>query len=142
MTARVATLASALLVSIACGGSNTSPGSRVFDATPVQSVRSASGALLVAVHAEAGHPPARGVNAFRYVVTDGGGGPVDGLHLTVTPWMPDMGHGSSVSPAVTAAGGGAYLVTDVYFAMPGRWELNSNFTGPVTDAAKPTFQIQ
>jgi len=75
------------------------------------------------------------------VITDSSGAPVDGLLVTVAPWMPDMGHGSSVTPAVTAAGGGAYVITDVYFPMPGRWDLITSFAGPVTDAVKPSFQI-
>jgi len=132
----------AVAMAASCGGASTSGGGgTVFEANPAQTVRSTSGALVVAVYAEAGHSPARGVNSFRFLVTGPGGAPVDGLRVTVEPWMPDMGHGSSVSPTVTASGGGAYVVTDVYFPMPGRWDLNSSFTGAISDAAKPTFQI-
>jgi YtkA-like len=132
----------ALALATACGGSGgSSDQPPSFDATPVQTVHSTSGALQIAVHAEAGHAPGRGVNAFQFVVTDANGAPMTGLQLGVVPWMPDMAHGTSVAPTVTAAGGGAYTVTNVYFPMPGRWDLISSFTGPVTDAAKPSFQI-
>jgi YtkA-like len=133
---------SATVLATGCGGGAVrSARDLVFETQPFQSVRSNSGALFVAVYAEVGRTPARGENAFRYVVADSSGAPVDGVQLTVAPWMPDMGHGSSVTPLVTAAGAGAYVVTDVYFAMPGRWDLVSTFAGPVSDAAKPSFQI-
>lgn len=144
MTFRVpAALASAMIVAAGCGGSagGSADGGLAFDPTPIQSVRSNSGALLVAVHAQAGHTPARGVNAFRYVITDSGGAPVENVQVTVNPWMPDMGHGSSVTPTVAADGPGAFVITDVYFPMAGRWDLISTFSGSVTDAAKHSFQI-
>jgi hypothetical protein len=145
MTFRIAAAVATLLAVLAgCGGAadGSGGGALSFESTAMQTVRSTSGALNVAVHAETGHGPARGVNAFRFVITDAGGAPVDGLLLTIIPWMPDMGHGSSVTPTVTAQGGGAYVISEVYFAMPGRWDLISNIAGPVTDAAKPSFQIQ
>jgi len=144
MIGRIAVpLLAATVFAIGCGGSaNGSAGADLtFDAKPFETVRSDSGALVVAVYAQAGHAPTRGVNAFRYLVTDANGAPVEGVQLTVSPWMPDMGHGSSVVPKVTAAGTGAFVLTDVYFAMPGRWDLLSTFAGPITDAAKPSFQI-
>lgn len=144
---RLGVVAAALSLAIACaagcGGSadSAADGGLTFAAAPIQKVQSDSGALLVAVHPQAGHTPARGANALRYVITDSSGAPVEGVQVTIAPWMPDMGHGSSVTPTVTAAGGGAYDITNVYFPMPGRWDLVSKFTGPVSDAAKPSFQI-
>jgi hypothetical protein len=43
---------------------------------------------------------------------------------------------------VTAEGGGKYLVTDLYFFMAGTWVLKTTFSGPVTDHAEPTFELQ
>jgi hypothetical protein len=144
MIGRIAApLLAATVFAIGCGGSADGAGGGpvTFDSTPFQTVHSDSGALLLAVYAQAGHPPTRGVNALRFLVTDAKGAPVDGVQLTVSPWMPDMGHGSSVVPKVTPAGVGAFVLTDLYFAMPGRWDLISNFAGPIADAAKPSFQI-
>ena len=112
-----------------------------FSSTPIQTVRSDSGSLSIAVYAQQGRSPARGVNAFRYMITDSGGAPVNGIQVTVLPFMPAMNHGSSVMPMVSGEGAGAYVVSNVVFAMPGRWELNCTFTGPVTDAAKLSFDI-
>jgi hypothetical protein len=131
---------SALLVGCG-GGAGAADQTLTFAATPLQTIHSNSGALQVAVHAQTGHTPGRGVNAFQFVVTDANAAPVDGLQVSVVPWMPDMGHGSSVTPQVTAPGAGTYTVTNVYFAMAGRWDLISTFTGPVSDGAKPSFQI-
>src|ERR1700693_829583 len=144
MIGRVAViLACATVFATGCGGSADGSGGRdpVFETKPFETVPSNSGALLLAVYGEAGRTPTRGANAFRYVITDSSGAPVEGVQLTVTPWMPDMGHRSDVTPKVTAAGAGAFMITDVYFAMPGRWDLISNFSGRVTDAAKPSLQI-
>lgn len=145
MTARIATIpVFAIACALGCGGGmgNGSGGSATFSATPIQTVRSDSGALSVAVYPEAGKLPARGVNAFRYVITNSTGAPVEGVQVAIAPWMPFMGHGSSVTPTVAAAGQGAYVVTNVYFPMAGRWDLMSTFSGAVTDAAKPFFDIQ
>lgn len=37
-------------------------------------------------------------------------------------WMPSMGHGSSPT-VVTPLGGGLYRATDVFFIMPGEWQI-------------------
>jgi hypothetical protein len=70
------------------------------------------------------------------------GSPLDGMTVGVVPYMPSMGHGTSVTPTVTAEGGGKYLVTNLYLFMPGTWELETSFSGPMSDHAEPTFQLQ
>jgi hypothetical protein len=67
--------------------------------------------------------------------------PVDGLRVDVVPWMPVMGHGTSVIPTVTPSGRGIYVITNVYLYMPGRWELRSKFSDGVQDSAAPTFDV-
>jgi hypothetical protein len=42
--------------------------------------------------------------------------------LTVKPWMPAHGHGTSAT-TVTAVGVGEYDVTNVNFTMPGEWQI-------------------
>ena len=104
-------------------------------------VESESGALEVEVRTSP-QPPTRGKNVVQLKVTtaqDGQG--VAGLQLDVQPWMPDMGHGSSVTPTVTDEGGGVYLVDDVYLAMPGTWQLRTTLAGTSSDHATPSFQI-
>lgn len=50
------------------------------------------------------------------------GDAVEGATVTVSPWMPSMGHGIAEDPEVTEAGDGLY---DATFLVPmsGTWEL-------------------
>ncbi len=48
---------------------------------------------------------------------------VSGAELTVVPWMPGHGHGSPKTPEVIEEGDGTYLVTNLFYSMPGHWEL-------------------
>jgi hypothetical protein len=70
------------------------------------------------------------------------GSPLDGMTVSIVPFMPSMGHGTSVIPTVTAEGEGRYLVTNLYLFMPGTWELRTSFSGPMSDHAEPTFELQ
>jgi hypothetical protein len=93
---------------------------------------SASGALKVTLVSSDPAPPTRGTNAWVVKVEDGGGSPVTGAALEVTPFMPDHGHGSSVRPVVTEQGGGAYGISPLYLFMPGVWRVTIAL--PSTDA--------
>lgn len=125
----------------ACGGSGSGSTAGGFAGDPFLTVQSDSGALTLALRGDPS-PPARGSDAVQLTVTDASGQPVDGLTLAIQPWMPDMGHGSSVSPSVTAKGSGVYEVDDLYLAMPGTWQLRTTITGSVSDHATPSFTIR
>jgi hypothetical protein len=112
-----------------------------FPADAYFTMTSQSGALNVEVRTSP-QPPERGTNAIELTVTDASDGkPHDGLTVAVKPWMPAMNHGSSAIPVVTAAGNGKYVVTEVYLFMPGHWELQTSFTGAVTDYVVPAVDI-
>jgi hypothetical protein len=87
------------------------------------------------------NPPVRGSNSARATIMSMDGVPEDGLTVTVRPWMPSMGHGTSVTPTVTPLGGGVYQLDDLDLFMPGRWELRMTLTGPVNDSAKPAMDV-
>jgi hypothetical protein len=82
-----------------------------------------AGALSVKLVEATPAPPAKQSNTLMLQVVDTAGAPVEGATLSVTPFMPDHGHGSSVKPTVTPKGGGTYEVTNVYLPMPGLWRL-------------------
>ncbi|MCL2724943.1 MAG: FixH family protein [Polyangiaceae bacterium] len=86
-------------------------------------------------------PLVTGVNSMELTVTDNHGNPVDGLTVNVVPWMSTMNHGSTSNPVVSPQGNGTYSVTNVVFIMPGPWDLQTTFTGPVSDYVAPTVQI-
>lgn len=106
-------------------------------------VTSTSGLLRVSARTLDDEPPVRGANPFDIeVIRADDGAAMDGLSLTVTPWMPAMGHGTSVRPTVTAIGDGGYRADNVFLFMPGLWELRVSITGSVQDDAAPRFQIR
>jgi hypothetical protein len=100
-----------------------------------------SGALSVKLMQATPAPPAKQSNALTFVVTDAAGKPVDGATLSVTPFMPDHGHGSSVKPTITPMGGGTYDVTNVYLPMPGLWRLTVTVQMPNVAAQDVAFSF-
>ncbi len=100
-----------------------------------------SGALSVKLMDATPAPPAKQSNALTFVVTDAAGKPVDGATVSVTPFMPDHGHGSSVKPTITPMGGGTYDVTNVYLPMPGLWRLTVTVQMPNVAAQDVAFSF-
>lgn len=100
-----------------------------------------SGALSVKLMAATPAPPAKQSNALTFVVSDAAGKPLDGATLSVTPFMPDHGHGSSVKPTVTPMGGGMYDVANVYLPMPGLWRLTVTVQMPNVAAQDVAFSF-
>ncbi len=122
---------------IACTSGSGAP---VFGTTPMAQLVSDAGLIHVTVYS-APDPVTRGNDEFRFVMTDGGGTPIDGLTLVVTPFMPAMGHGSSTTPTVTPEGQGKYLVTNVVLAMAGDWQLRTQISGPMNDTVTVSFSV-
>jgi YtkA-like len=76
-------------------------------------------------------PPSKGLNTWTIAVTDGSGAPVTGATITVKPFMPDHGHGSSITPRVMPmTAEGTYQVTLLDFFMPGIWQNTLTITTP------------
>jgi len=85
-------------------------------------------------------PPSVGVDGVELLLTDPETGkPVDGEEITLTPFMPAMGHGTDTIPQCQAMGQGRYVCTDVNLFMPGEWQLRFQFSGAVTDSAAPNL---
>jgi hypothetical protein len=128
-----------VLLAVSCGPDGGAAAG--FKATPLLAdVASASGALHLAVFTDP-QPPTRGVVAVRYRITDAAGAPVDGLSVTVVPFMPAMGHGTSVVPTVTPRGAGVYDVANVSLFMAGWWQLRTELQGGASDHADADLQV-
>ncbi len=67
-----------------------------------------------------------GTNNLNLTIIDTNGKSLTGANITITPWMPGMGHGVMLKPEVTEAGKGNYAATNVGFSMPGQWQLIVN----------------
>ncbi len=68
-------------------------------------------------------PPVLGDNSLGILLHDADANPVAGAALTLEPFMPEHGHGSSATPAVSEQGDGHYLATSIVYQMMGEWEL-------------------
>jgi hypothetical protein len=125
----------------ACGGVPAPPPvPDSFPAAALIAVDSTAGTLHVELRS-APEPLVRGQNVGQISVTDGAGQPVDGLTLSVLPWMPSHQHGTSVNPAISDAGAGVFIANPLYLFMAGRWELRMTFEGSVHDTATALVDI-
>jgi hypothetical protein len=130
-----------LAANAACGVDPIQPPENpTFAADPDQTIVSDSGSLTIAVRFSP-DPPTLGSDAAQLTVTDASGASLSGLGLTVVPWMPAHGHGTSVDPSVTETAPGVFLASPIYLFMPGSWELRMTTSGSVDDTAKATFEI-
>lgn len=122
--------------------SSESPSQGNFPATPLASMASTDGKLHIDIRTAPNQPLTAGLDSVELTITDPTtGAPVDGLSIAITPWMPSMGHGSSVVPQLQSSGGGRYVFTDVSLFMPGEWQLRTQFSGEVTDSVAPVFSV-
>lgn len=68
-------------------------------------------------------PPISGNNSLEFVLAEDDGAPLIGAQVTVTPFMPSMGHGSTQDPVVEETEDGNYLATNIVYTMNGEWRL-------------------
>lgn len=134
-------LASLLVAGLGCSSAANPTGTATFASQPLVVVTSASGALTIEVRT-APQPAARGANTVELTVKNSADGlPRDGLGVSMVPWMPAMNHGTSAVPVITPSGNGKYVVTQVELYMAGHWELQTSFSGTLTDNATPALDV-
>jgi hypothetical protein len=93
------------------------------------SAKATDGALAVTFVDANPAPPAKGENTWTVKIADGSGQPMSGATVTVTPFMPDHGHGSSIVPQVSPMGSdGTYEVSLLELFMPGIWQVTFTIT--------------
>jgi hypothetical protein len=131
------------LASGGCGSGSDATDDGAFAATPAAIVATDAGNYRIALHSAPDAVPSRGNNSLRLVVTRvADGSPATGLTLDVVPWMPAMGHGSSVKPTVEAGSEpGAYIVSNVNLFMPGLWEIRTTIGGETSEHVAPQFEV-
>jgi len=125
----------------ACSSATAAEVNGCTEGTPLVTTMSQSGALLVAV-CTSSQPPVEDQMQGEVIIHDAKTrAPVDGLTLSVTPWMPAMGHGQSVTVTVTPKGNGVYDIAPLAFFMAGEWELVTKIDGQTSDSASPSFYV-
>lgn len=88
-----------------------------------------SGVYDVELRTAPEQPPTRGLVDFELRISSIlDNAPAPGLVVTLTPWMPAMGHGTDSPGEVTEQGDGTYEVRDVDLFMAGDWELRFALT--------------
>lgn len=138
-------LSFALLAACASASpSSSSEGAMTFPDAPYGALATEPTHLSVELRTAPSQPPVRGTSAAELRVSDAAGIGREGLVVTVTPWMPAHGHGTAVSPVVTAQGGGVYVVENLALPMPGTWELRIAMTGEggFEDHATTTLEVR
>jgi hypothetical protein len=125
---------------VACGstGGGSAPGT--FSGDPVADVMSESGSVHMTARTSP-NPIERGEVALQVKAMDTKGVALDGVTMSAVPWMPAMGHGTSVVPTVTPKGNGIYELTNVNLFMPGHWEVRITMSGAVTDKSTFAFDV-
>lgn len=88
-------------------------------------------------------PPTRGNVSLQLSITDAvSEEPLSGLDLKVVPWMPAMGHGTSVTPSIQEVSPGVYELRNLILYMPGTWQIRTDLVSASTDHVTPTFEIR
>lgn len=94
---------------------------------------SANGSFQVSLVSADYSPPVIGTNAWTFTVADATGTPLTGATVSVKPWMPYMGHGTSTVPVVApGAAAGNYAVSALYYYMAGVWTATLTITSGAT----------
>jgi hypothetical protein len=77
--------------------------------------------------------PTVGLNKAQLIIHDYEATDIPGLKITVTPSLPGKGIQAKEEPAVKDAGRGLYLIENISFSEPGKWELKLMIKGPYKD---------
>lgn len=118
---------------VGAGCSSAEPASSApasFSGPPLLSMPSRAGTYDIAIRTSPS-TLSQGDQSVEYTVTSSSdGSPSSGLSLAIVPWMPAMGHGTSVVPSVAETAPGVYVASSVDWYMPGQWVLRTTITAP------------
>ena len=135
---------------VACGGSTDGPGNTTqtidcgSDYDLYTDGLSADGtAYRVAFRSAEPSPPDRGDNAWVVEVTDLQGASTPEVVLSVEPFMPEHGHGTSPSAFDADVAGDAFVFEPIDLFMPGLWVVTFYVDdGVMVDAAEFRFCLE
>jgi hypothetical protein len=89
-------------------------------------------------------PPIKGNNTWVVRVLDSANQPVAGATLTITPYMPDHGHGTPIVVTPTETSPGTYTLSPVNLFMSGLWQvtIDASTAAGVSDSGVFSFCIE
>ena len=100
-----------------------------------------AGGTKVAIESATPSVVQQGLNEWTVSIHDASGAPVDGT-VTITPYMPDHGHGSPTLATITPKGGGDYDISGINLSMRGVWQITIAVqSATVSDSAVFTFCV-
>lgn len=85
--------------------------------------------------------PIRSDNTWTFEVSDTAGTPMEGMSVSVVPFMPDHSHGTPVQAEVTELGEGTYVADPVNLYMAGLWEVTMTITDDEGVADEVVFRV-
>lgn len=74
--------------------------------------------------------PAVGKNKANLIIHDYEANDTPGLDITVSLFMPETGVQSTEKPVVTDVERGLYRLENLYFQIPGMWQMKLDIKGP------------
>jgi len=105
----------------------------------------ADGAVILTLLSSTPGPPVKGTDTWIVQFLDGTGAPSAAQITSVTPYMPDHRHGTSIVPVITpsddAATPDAFVVEPLYLYMSGYWEITFQVTTAAGVADSVMFPI-
>jgi len=88
-------------------------------------------------------PPDVGDNTWMLRIVDMDDNPIDGATVTVTPFMPAHGHGTSPADfKATFSEDGTYEAGPFKLFMPGVWETTVDVAGDAADSVMFSFDLE
>jgi hypothetical protein len=76
-------------------------------------------------------PPDLDGNTWTMKIVDATGASPTLAQVGVTPFMPQMGHGSDQTPQIAANADGTFALSNIYLFMPGLWTITVAVNEPV-----------
>jgi hypothetical protein len=99
------------------------------------------GALSFEIQSSDPAPPAKGGDTFMVKITDATGAAMTG-DLTVSLYMPDHGHGTTVDPVITFdPATQTYKLDPLYLFMPGVWRIQLSSYAGSADGGAPVDSV-
>lgn len=126
----------------ACGDAPPSDETSATPGDAPAAVAETESGLTVALYSLRGETLSRGSNRVRLELTAGADRDTTDVDVTLSTFMPAMGHGASEQPELVTTEANRYTFDKVVLNMPGLWELHVGVSGDVEDELVFEFDVE